>query len=243
MTRIHHARLVRRETIARHTVEFVFSHDEPDLRFRPGQFISVRVGMDADANPILRSYSIASPPERRGELVLILRLVPDGAGSEFFDELRVGGAIEFTGPMGFFVNDLEHGGDVVYAATGTGITPFFPMLDEVLRRPESGRVLLYWGLRSEEDMFFKAELADFERRSPRFSTQIWLSQPVNQAGPQPLSRNRGRIIGPILDELPRLRAPTFYLCGNGQMIEELKSNLLTRGVNRKRQIRTEAFFD
>lgn len=243
MTRIHHARLVRRETVARYTVEFVFSHDEPDLRFRPGQFISVRVGMDADNNPILRSYSIASPPERRGELVLILRMVPDGAGSDYFDELRVSDPIEFTGPMGFFVNDLEHSGDVIYAATGTGITPFLPMIDEVLSRPETGRVLLYWGLRSEEDVFAKAELADFARKSPRFAAQIFLSQPQNHAGPQPHSRNRGRIVGPIVDELPRLRTPIFYLCGNGQMIEELKANLLTRGVNRKRQIRTEAFFD
>ena len=40
-----------------------------------------------------------------------------------------------------------------------------------------------------------------------------------------------------------LRAPTFYLVGNGAMITELKRELIARGVNRKLQIRTEAFFD
>ena len=54
---------------------------------------------------------------------------------------------------------------------------------------------------------------------------------------------RGRITAPILDRYPGLHAPTFYLVGNGAMIEELKKALVARGVDRKRQIRTEAFFD
>jgi len=43
--------------------------------------------------------------------------------------------------------------------------------------------------------------------------------------------------------LPGLRAPTFYLVGNGAMIADAKRALMDRGVDRKRQIRTEAFFD
>ena len=47
----------------------------------------------------------------------------------------------------------------------------------------------------------------------------------------------------ILEQLPNLAAPTFYLVGNGAMITELKRELVERGVNRRKQIRTEAFFD
>src|SRR5256885_10272965 len=47
----------------------------------------------------------------------------------------------------------------------------------------------------------------------------------------------------ILDALPSLAQPTFYLCGNGAMIKEVKAGLVARGVDRKRQIRTEAFLD
>src|SRR5450432_3264283 len=54
---------------------------------------------------------------------------------------------------------------------------------------------------------------------------------------------RGRITTAILDALPTLATPTFYLVGNGSMITELKRELVERGVNRKAQIRTEAFFD
>lgn len=226
-----------RRTLALLTEEFVFAHDEPELTFRPGQFISTQVGLDAEGNPVLRSYSLASPPERRGELVLILRLVENGIGSQYFDALRPGDSLRFTGPMGFFVNELEHPGEAVYVATGTGVAPFFPMIDETLRRPETGRVLLFWGLRSEQDLFGHDELSTLAARHPRFSAAIYLSQP------QGFARLRGRVTGPVLELLPSLKAPTFYLCGNGQMIEELKAGLVDRGVNRKRQIRTEAFFD
>ena len=54
---------------------------------------------------------------------------------------------------------------------------------------------------------------------------------------------RGRITPAILAQLPSLTSPTFYLVGNGAMITELKRELVERGVNRKKQIRTEAFFD
>lgn len=235
--RIHYARLVSRRNLAYLTEEFILAHDEPELRFRAGQFVSVRVGMDAQNNAILRSYSIASPPERRGELMFILRMIPEGVGTQFFDKLRPGDRIEFTGPMGFFVNELGHPGDVVYIATGTGIAPFLPMLEETLRRPEPGRVYLYWGLRNERDLFYQEELAAQSARHSRFCSYIYLSQP------QAFARLRGRITGPILELLPALRMPTFYICGNGQMIEEVKEGLVARGINRKRQVRTEAFFD
>jgi len=243
-SRIHLAQLITRRRLASETIEYDFAlvpapgETAPvELRFRPGQFISTQIGLDDNQNPILRSYSIASPP-RRGELALILKLVPGGAGSQFFERLQPGDTIRFTGPMGFFVNELAHPGDAVYVATGTGIAPILPMIEETLNRPEPGRVSLYWGLRNEDELFWQDEVAALTARHARFSAYIYLSQP--RSG---WTRLRGRVTGPVLEALPTLRAPTFYLCGNGRMIEELKAALISRGVDRKRQIRTEAFFD
>ena len=47
----------------------------------------------------------------------------------------------------------------------------------------------------------------------------------------------------IVAELGEWTRPTFYLVGNGAMIRELKTELVQRGVDRKAQIRNEAFFD
>jgi ferredoxin-NADP reductase len=46
-----------------------------------------------------------------------------------------------------------------------------------------------------------------------------------------------------LQEAPSLASPTYYLVGNGAMIAEIKTALVAAGVDRRKQIRTEAFFD
>jgi ferredoxin-NADP reductase len=232
---VHEGELVRAVMRADGVVEYVVRTDEP-LRFRPGQFVSVRVGMDGDDNPILRSYSIASPPGR-AEISLILKLIKGGPGSDFFAALEPGGRVRFTGPMGFFCLDLLHAGDVVFGVTGVGITPVLPMITELAERPERGRIILYWGNRHAEDLFWLDELKALQQTCARLSIEIFLT------GEAPSwSGRRGRITQAVVDELPSFDKPVFYLVGNGAMIKELKAALQERGVDRKRQIRNEAFF-
>jgi ferredoxin-NADP reductase len=232
---VHEGELVRATPRADGVVEYVLRTDEP-LKFRPGQFVSVRVGVDSDDNPILRSYSIASPPGG-GEIALILKLIKGGPGSIFFDALAPGDRVRFTGPMGFFCLDLQHAGDVVFGVTGVGITPVLPMIADLAARPERGRIILYWGNRHAEDLFWLDELKALQEKCGRLSIEIFLT------GEAPSwSGRRGRITQAVLDDLPTLDKPVFYLVGNGAMIKELKAALQERGVDRKRQIRNEAFF-
>jgi ferredoxin-NADP reductase len=233
--KVHEATVMSVAPIARDILEARFVLDQP-LPFRPGQFISLRVGKDQNGDPILRSYSIASPPAG-SELSIVLKVIPGGAGSEWFRRLVVGQQVEFTGPMGFFVLELAHPGDVVLGATGVGIAPVLPMLDELLARPEPGRVYLYWGSRHKEELFWQRELAERQAKSPRLEAHTYLS------GPAPgWSGRRGRITKAVLDDLERFQQPTFYLVGNGAMVRELKGELQARGIDRKRQIRNEIFF-
>ena len=235
---VHAAELIRVVPRADGVVEYVLRpvDEEQPIKFRPGQFVSVRVGEDGDGNHVLRSYSIASSPGTN-ELSLILKLIAGGPGSEFFKTLQIGQRVQFTGPMGFFVLDLQHAGDVVFGITGVGITPILPMLEELARREEKGRIVLFWGNRHAQDLFWLDELADLQRRCPRLRVEIFLT------GDAPSwTGRRGRITQAVLDELPSFDKPVFYLVGNGAMIRELKAALVERGVDRKRQIRNEAFF-
>jgi CDP-4-dehydro-6-deoxyglucose reductase len=232
---VHEAELIRAAPRAAGVVEYVLRTDEP-LQFRPGQFISVRVGMDESDNPILRSYSIASPPGQP-EIALILKLIKGGPGSEYFESLTPGARVRFTGPMGFFVLDFQHAGDIVFGVTGVGITPVLPMLSDLAARPERGRIKLFWGNRHTEDLFWLDELAEVQRNCERLQLEIFIS------GDAPAwTGRRGRITQAVLTELPTFDRPVFYLVGNGAMIKELKAELQARGIDRKRQIRNEAFF-
>jgi ferredoxin-NADP reductase len=235
---VHEATVARIATLADGVIEYVLRLDRAEpLAFRPGQFISLSVGQDGDGNPILRSYSLASPPGR-SDVSIIIKVVPGGVASEWFARLAAGARVRFTGPMGFFVLDFAHAGDVVFGATGVGITPVLAMLDETLARAESGRVILFWGNRHPQDLFWQAELDERQRKHPRLDVRRY----VTGAAPD-WSGLRGRITPAIVDELPKLAKPTFYLVGNGAMIRDVKQELQARGVDRKRQIRNEAFFD
>lgn len=209
------------------------------LSFRAGQFVSIPVE-DADAtSPSRRSYSIASQSDAGGTLRFIIRVIPSGAASELLMAAPIGAPMRMTGPHGFFVLDQEHAGDVVFGATGTGVAAVMPMLGELGRTADRGRRYLYWGLRHESDLFAHEEISRLCERSGT-ELRIYLSAPRKDEG---WDGGHGRITPAILEQLPNLTAPTFYLVGNGAMITELKRELVEKGVNRKKQIRTEAFFD
>jgi ferredoxin-NADP reductase len=231
------ATLASRTALGAGVVDLVFAMREPArLEFLPGQFVSIHIGEIAGVAK-KRSYSIASPSDAGDRIRFVIRTIPEGAATDFLLTLPVGAEVRMTGPHGFFVLDAEHPGDIVFGATGTGLAAVMPMLGELARRPIAGRRRLYWGARHEEDLFARDEVSELCRKA---STEL---HEVLSAPPEIWSGARGRITQALVDLLPALHQPTFYLVGNGAMIGDVKRELMARGVDRKRQIRTEAFFD
>jgi ferredoxin-NADP reductase len=232
------ASLADRRIIAPGVADLVFAMRSPErLDFQAGQFVSIAVGKDARGIVLRRSYSIASPSAEGERLRIIVRVIPEGTASGYLMALPLGGEVHMTGPHGFFILDAQHAGDVVFGATGTGVAAVMPMLPELGRRPPPGRRYLYWGVRHEEDLFARDEVESLCREADTVLRLFLTAPPPGWTG------GRGRITRAIVDSLPDLESPTFYLVGNGAMIAELKEELVARGINRKRQVRTEAFFD
>ena len=231
------ATLASRTPLGAGVVDLVFAMREPArLEFLPGQFVSVQIG-EIGGVAKKRSYSIASPGDAGDRLRFVIRTIPDGAATDFLLTLPVGAEVRMTGPHGFFVLDAEHPGDIVFGATGTGLAAIMPMLEELARRPIAGRRRLYWGARHAEDLFAREEVAELCRKSNTELNEVLSAPSADWSG------GRGRITQALVDLLPSLHQPTFYLVGNGAMIGDVKRELMARGIDRKRQIRTEAFFD
>jgi len=231
---------VQRLRIAPGVFDMLFTvKSPPQLSFRAGQFVTMRVPSGTAEGFLRRSYSIASPAHATDQIRFIVREVPGGRASEYLLSIQPGDEIPMAGPYGIFLLDRSHPGDIVFGATGTGMAAVMPMLEELALHPSHtpSRRLVHWGLRNEEDIFARDEIEELCRRAG-----ATLSLHLSAAG-QDWKGHRGRINHDLLKAVPELNDPVFYLVGNGAMIAELKAALIERGVDRKRQIRTESFFD
>ncbi len=203
----------------------------PDVRFRGGQFVSVRIGPGYHPR---RSYSIASSPIDATSFALLVKTLSATAGG-FFSSLTVGDELQFNGPMGFFTLTDDHPGDVVMAATGVGISAVLSQIHELLARGGGSKVHLFWGLNHPRERFATDEL-DALAAGPRFSYEIWMADPApGWSGPV------GFITDPVLATADTLVLPTYYLCGNGAMVADVRRGLADRGVPAER-VRTEVFY-
>ncbi|OLB97766.1 MAG: hypothetical protein AUI15_11765 [Actinobacteria bacterium 13_2_20CM_2_66_6] len=96
---------------------------------RPGQHYDVRLTAE-DGYSAQRSYSVASEPERRGEIDIAVERIADGEVSPFLDDtVVVGDRFEVRGPIGgYFVWDRSIGGPLLLVAGGSGVVPLMAML-------------------------------------------------------------------------------------------------------------------
>lgn len=222
MTSFKRARIRSLREIVPRVFELEADMEEPaEIHYRPGEYVSVRIyGGDEQ-----RSFSIASEVGRQDGFTLLIRRI-GGTESQFLGGLRVGDLLEFEGPRGEFSLHPAHPGDAVFAATGVGVAPLFPMMEALLARRERGRVRFLWGLNDEQDVFWNERLRRLQA-DPRFSSTVVFT-----------AQGQGFVTEHVIQTVGQLDAPVYYLCGNGQMVRDVMDGLQLRGIDR-RQIRTD----
>ncbi|MFW5702892.1 MAG: ferredoxin--NADP reductase [Candidatus Dojkabacteria bacterium] len=238
------AKIVRSKQLTEKVIQAGFVIESPEsllqFSFAPGQYISFLL-RDISGRKVRRSYSISSDPGRkfRGHpyIEVIVDISPAGPGSNFFRDLQPETTVEILGPMGTFLVDQNNApsGKSIFIATGTGVAPYLPMINQLLQKKTIELVELMWGLRCEKDIYLKEKLDTLEKSSAgRFSYKIYLSQETNEhLGGLSHDYAFGRVNAGIDEGFNA--GNHYYLCGNGKMIEEvstflLSENLLTENI-------------
>ncbi|NDJ52531.1 MAG: oxidoreductase [Chloroflexi bacterium] len=167
------ARIVSTEQLTEHEKRFVIALPEGlALHHSPGQFLMVSVFGVGEA-PI----SISSSPSRsNGSFELCIRRVGDLTSA--IHQLERGDIIGVRGPFGrgFPVERLR-GKDLIFVAGGLGLAPLRSLIDEVLdERGNYGLLTVLYGTRSPDNILFKKELADWEKRRD-MTLSITVDQP------------------------------------------------------------------
>jgi CDP-4-dehydro-6-deoxyglucose reductase len=199
--------------------------EPPAIAFKAGQFLSFEVGRDALNRTIVRPYSIASPPSQQERVLLVLNLVLGGPGSTYLFSLRAGDETQFKGPTGAFYLRDDPARDLLFVATGTGIAPLRSMLYALRERGFPRPVTLYWGLRSQRDLYYQDELEALARAHPNFSFTTTLSRPEDG-----WTGERGRVTPLVEARITSVQNLAVYLCGNEGMIKDVTQVIQKRGL-------------
>ena len=198
--------------------------DPSEMTFAAGQFVSFEVDRPGLSVPATRPYSIASPPEQRNSVQLVLNRVPSGPGSGYLFGLREGDDTRFKGPVGSFTLRASTR-EVLFVVTGTGIAPIRSMLWSLALGDSTRRITLFWGLRSERDLYYQDELAFLQNRLPNFSFTTTLSQPTAS-----WRGSVGRVVPLVTATVTDVSSLEVYLCGNGGMIREVRDVIRQKGL-------------
>lgn len=195
------------------------------IDFRPGQFILFEMLDPQTGRLVTRAYSIASQPSRSGVITLLFNLVSGGPGSGFLFDLKAGDKMQFKGPGGHFYLREDPERELLFIASGTGIAPIRSMLLANAERPDPRPATLFWGLRSQRDLYAQQELAELSRRMLTFTAIMTLSRP--EPG---WSGSSGRVQRLIEERISSVKSLAVYLCGNSAMIADATSLLQKKGL-------------
>lgn len=204
------------------------------MHFLPGQFVSFEVTRPEFPYPLTRAYSIASAPGSDGRIQLLVNRVGEQGGSAYLFGLEPGHLTTFRGPSGSFT--LGSGArDLLFVATGTGIAPIRSMLWSLVDAPPARNITLFWGLRSERDLYLQDELAQLHTALPRFSFVTTLSRPATE-----WTGATGRVDALVEGRIASVSGLDVFLCGNSAMIGDVTALLRRKGLC---PIHTERYYD
>src|SRR5215207_1885528 len=136
---------------------------------RPGQYVGI--GVQVAGKFQWRSYSVSSPPRRRGRTISItVRAMPERKlSAHLVGGLEPGTIVRLALPEGDFVLPDPPPDRMLFLVGGSGVTPVMAMLRTLDRRAqENGRampdVVMHYSSPTEDRMIFRDELDRLEQK-------------------------------------------------------------------------------
>lgn len=209
------------------------------MAHQPGQHYDVRLTAP-DGYKTERSYSVASEPERVGEVELTVERIEGGEVSPYLHDVVVpGDQIELRGPVGgYFVWNVALGGPLMLVGGGSGVVPLMAMLRHRSAQQSMIPARLLYSSRTSDDVIYKSELD----RLARDDRGLEVAFAFTRQTPAGWTGYRRRIDPAMLSEVMKPLGKTVrtYVCGPTLLVEAVADALVQMGLP-PQQIRTERF--
>jgi ring-1,2-phenylacetyl-CoA epoxidase subunit PaaE len=202
-----------------------------EYRGHAGQHVVVRATVDGEE--LRRTYSLVNAP---GEwpLRIVPRVHSHGRMSRYLaEQLRSGDRLDVLPPNGSFTPrdaSAPRGSYVAFAA-GCGITPVLSVARTVLAQGAARFMLFYGNCHTARTMCLEQLLALKDRHLGRLALHFVMSRE-----PQEVALYNGRLDGARVRELATrlfrpLEVSEYFVCGPGDMIEQVGAALRDLGVD------------
>ncbi len=138
------------------------------MRHRAGQHYDIRLTAE-DGYQTQRSYSIASEPEREGEVDITVERIEDGEVSTYLHDVLIpGDRIEVRGPIGgYFVWEATMDEPLLLIAGGSGVVPLMSMIRHRAAAGARNPTRLLYSSRNFEDIIYYNELEKLRSKPGR----------------------------------------------------------------------------
>lgn len=195
------------------------------FEFAAGQFVQ----LIRPADGLMRPYSIASLPSDAA-IELHVAMLPGGRMSQWLTD-AAGTAMQIRGPFGecsYWQDEPDR--PLLLAGTGTGLAPLLGVLRAALAAGHRAPIRLFHGSRRIDGLYMWEDL----RALQAASTALSIHGSVLEAGSEPQhpagvsSRALAEQVLGLGDSL--LAAHRVYLCGNPQLVRELRREIYLAGV-------------
>lgn len=222
---------VRRETPSAVSVLFNVPLEFKEFyRFIAGQYLNLKLTLDGQE--IRRAYSICSSPES-GELRIAIKEVKNGVFSAFANsKLKAGDTLEVGTPEGKFTfePDTNRLRNYMAFAAGSGITPIFSIIQNVLSQEPKSTFVLVYGNKNPEETIFHQQLHDLHLKYVgRFFIHYVYSQA--KVDNELFGRIDKSTVNFVLNNKhAALQFDKFYLCGPEEMINTVSTVLKERNI-------------
>lgn len=199
------------------------------VKAQPGQFVVLRLQVDPEKPPILRSYSLSNLPGVDSFRISVKR-ESNGVGSSFMhNRVREGDILDVSAPRGSFT--LRPGDSpVVLLSAGVGATPVLAMLHALAAEASQRQVWWIYGARNRDDHPFAEESRSLLRQLAQGRSYILYSRPAPTDHEGVDFNASGHIDIALLEKMNIPRNSDFYLCGPPSFLRAMRDGLDTWGA-------------
>ena len=204
-----------------HIIELQVTN-QSTIPYAAGQYFEFRVQGHVEE----RAYSAATRYTEGNLLQFHVKRIPNGIGSNFMCDLKVGTTVKGSGPYGKMqVRDRNK--DLLFVAGGSGMAPIKAIIEEVISKPFEHDAWFYYGARTEQDLYLTEEWLELEKKYPNFHFIPALS---NLSEDAKWEGERGFIADVIRNKLDQCAGFDAYLCGPPIMCETVTDVLYEKGL-------------